>query len=133
MKKILLVALPFLLIGCANTTPSQVQLDQANYGEYPEFYSQQVDQLMKQGLKDPYSAHINIQTTPVKFWIDQPGFSHMWNDDVTYGYVVTGTINAKNIYGAYVGEKPFTVFFRNNGNVVNVTPWLDSLPHGTVQ
>ncbi|EIX9113245.1 hypothetical protein ACNASG_21240 [Klebsiella pneumoniae] len=119
-----------LLSGCA-TMPSGDKIDYANYGNAPgSDYAQKVQEVMKQGLKDPYSAVIVITKPPFKFWMDEPGIKHLWNGDLAIGYAVTGTINTKNSYGAYIGEKPFTVLFRNNGQILNVTPWLDSMPHG---
>ncbi|HBV5675379.1 TPA: hypothetical protein MD163_002445 [Klebsiella aerogenes] len=127
--KTISAALAVLLAGCAST-PSQDKIDKCYYGVFPEGdYTQTVNEVMKQNLKDPYSAVIVSKSTPVKFWIDEPGMSHMWNNDIACGYVVTGTINAKNSYGAYIGEKPFTVFFNSDGNVRNITDYL-FLPHG---
>ena len=75
MKKILLVLMVMLLTGCYNGTINIAH------------------NAIKQDLKDPYSAQ----------------FAHDTVVKVNYGgedaVVVCGTINAKNGFGAYVGDK----------------------------
>lgn len=108
MKKVLLMALPFLLAGCA-TAPSQVQLDQADYGTpFTHADDQQVVDYIKSGLIDPYSAHIDVENY-YTCYRNKP----MWEGGYVFGYCIETVVNAKNSYGAYVGAKPMLYFWRN--------------------
>ncbi len=65
---------------------------------------------IKEGLKDPYSAHITC-LPPVKMWFRVKGGSI----DATYGYSSVCDVNAKNVYGAYTGKETSIYFFSGVG------------------
>jgi hypothetical protein len=62
---------------------------------------------IKHDLADPYSAHVEWPYDFVPFTEKIPLFKR------TTGYVTCGTINAKNQYGGYVGERTFRIIIRD--------------------
>jgi hypothetical protein len=58
--------------------------------------------LLQRNLKDPYSAHVRwepmVGTTRIVDAATQERY---------LGWLLVGYVNAKNSYGAYVGEKPY--------------------------
>ena len=96
MKIIYIVVL--LLSGCA-VTPSQSDLNRADFGSPVSQAS--VEQMVKSGLKDPYSAHVSC-SIPAKGYGNR--FSGAFGTNI-YGYISICSINAKNGFGAYTGEK----------------------------
>jgi len=70
-------------------------------------------------LRDPYSIVYREITQPEKgvitnAFIDGGGYN--------YGWLVNATINAKNVYGGYVGYKTYNFLFRGEDLVTVKTP-----------
>lgn len=76
-----------------------------------------IEEAIKDGLKDPYSAHFK--------WVKK---IHICN----YGSFATANycafVNAKNSFGGYIGHKPFKVKLTRNGKnwAVENTKFIDS-------
>ncbi len=106
MKKLIIFAslAVFLFFGCA-TVPTQEQLASADYGDPPSNHEELIKNLFSPSLFDPYSAMYTFDK-PIKGYVDAAGKA--------YGWVVCGTINAKNRFGGYVGAKPFYIMIRDN-------------------
>ena len=102
-----------LMIGCA-TTPTRQEFETADYGSYPEKYEEIIKANYYPRLIDPYSAMYDFYK-PVKAW------NRLAN---VFGWVVCGTINAKNRMGGYTGATPFYFLFKNN----QIVTYYDSDP-----
>lgn len=107
---VLVLAALFSLSACV-TTPTPEQLASADYGEYPQNYKSIVQDHLKKTLKDPYSAKVEYLNEPTKQW------HAAFGREPQYGYVVCANVNAKNSYGAYVGEK-LNIFLIKNGDII---------------
>lgn len=101
-----------VLIGCATppVRPTQDQINNADYGPYPDNYEQIIKDQYTKTLFDPYTAVYTFKGSPTKAWFSRYG-------QVMYGWAICGTINAKNRMGGYVGAQPFYFLF-HKGNVV---------------
>ena len=107
MRLLLAGGLAFVLAaGCARPSPA----DLADYGPRPIDYQDIVKRHYDQRLFDPYSAVYEFGE-PNSGWLRGSVFS-----SPKYGWLVCGTLNAKNRFGGYVGVKPFVVLI-NNGRV----------------
>ena len=100
------------LTGCAAPTPEQEAA--ADCGEYPTNYEDIVKNYFSRILFDPYSAHYDIGL-PQKGYTRKPPILGGGLDK--YGYMVQVGVNAKNRFGAYVGEEKYQ-FLINNGVVI---------------
>lgn len=81
-----------------------------------------LEETIRQGLKDPYSALVSCEE-PVKTWYQKSGFDskHIFKPNGSaygcfaaephYGYSFICTVNAKNGFGAYTGESK-TLYFQ---------------------
>lgn len=103
--------------GCASA-PSATEQMAADYGVA-------IDQVraeeMAKGyiatrLKDPMSA-VYAWDTVVKGF---SGAAPIAGRKLTYGYLLTGTVNAKNSFGGYTGSKAYQFIFRD-GRLVYAT------------
>jgi hypothetical protein len=75
-------------------------------GSLPTGYEEMVRSFIKSRLKDPYSAVIQVGAPSISSCaIGIYGPFHGWAVPVTY--------NAKNSFGAYVGEQSAYVWFAN--------------------
>jgi hypothetical protein len=63
---------------------------------------------IKHNLADPYSAHVEWPYNFVPINEKVPFFAR------TMGYATCVTVNAKNAYGAYVGEQQYRIIIRND-------------------
>lgn len=100
MKTFLYLLIPLVIAGCA-TAPTPEQLAAADYGPRPDNYEDLIKAHYSKVLFDPYSAVFEMYP-PLKGWLaGQPGGSP-W-----FGWIVCGTVNAKNRMGGYVGAQPF--------------------------
>jgi len=97
-------------IGSGPKAPSQEEINNANYGPYPENYEEIVKAFYFERLFDPYSAKYRFFNKPIKYWDKSSNKNY-------FGYVVCGGVNAKNRFGAYVGEQVF-FFIINSGKIV---------------
>ena len=110
MKKILVMLLGFLLIGCASA-PSQEEIENADYGS---FQSQDdciriSESKIRRTLKDPSSAQFTHGTCYKGYWGTVP----IYGLDAVFGYVHQGTVNAKNSFGGYTGASTFSTVIRD--------------------
>jgi hypothetical protein len=113
MKIPVLLILCLSLSGCVTVpqSPSLLQMDTADYGNYPNDYQKIVKKFMETRLFDPYSAVYSNWTKPVRKWVRR-------SSGFIFGYRVDVHINAKNRMGGYVGAEPMT-FLINNGEVIH--------------
>jgi hypothetical protein len=103
------------LTGC-RSTPTQEQLANADYGK-PMEKSTAVhiaESWLTGVLKDPESARHNWNTFD-KGWVRKRWLS----GEFLFGYVLKGTVNAKNSFGGYSGPRRY-VFLFNDGSLVGV-------------
>ena len=107
-----------LLAGCA-AMPTQQEIAALDYGTpVPDNYKTQISVYLQVTLKDPYSAHIDIQE-PIKYWYQEPllsgGKRHV-------GWLVKVFVNAKNSFGGYTGSQTYGFLFRNDVIDVIISP-----------
>ncbi|MCB4228109.1 hypothetical protein [Mannheimia haemolytica] len=115
MKKLLLsISVGISLTGCM-VAPSQplppkpipITLEEAklkDFGSYPSNYEKMVKAHFSETLKDPDSVKYKEITKPKKVanTITRKEY-----------YLVCATLNAKNSYGGYVGNKTYDFHFKN--------------------
>ncbi len=102
-----MIIVAFLLASCA-TIPTQEQINNADFGRYPNQYQTNIKNFMNDVLFDPYSA-------VYRFGSPYKGYAYV-NGSLKppeFGYLVDVGINAKNRMGGYVGEKTSTFFFKD--------------------
>jgi len=100
----------FLFAGCAVTSAGIAkQKSGVDFGPYPEEYQEIIRRDVGAGLRDPYSA-VWTYTTP------QEGWRNVFGKRLN-GWLVCGTLNAKNAFGGYVGARPYTALLRD-GRVI---------------
>ena len=115
MKKAVLFAVmlsvaSILFVGSCTTMnpkPTPEQLQNADYGRYPDDYQDIVKEYYSRVLFDPYSAHYRWMKPPYK------GYFQMFGK-LKYGYIVHVGVNAKNRFGGYVGEKQEGILIYND-------------------
>lgn len=101
MRKFFLFAMIILMAGCA-TIPSQQEMANANYGQLPANYQDQIKEHFAVMLKDPQSAIYKFKE-PTKHYAGR------------YGWKVVLFINAKNSFGGYTGEDEKHFMFYADG------------------
>lgn len=119
MKTIIYLTIFSLIViitACATPQPSQQQIMNADYGDYPENYQEIIKNFMEQRMFDPYSAVYTNWTTPTKAWYGGKWYS---GKQIKYGYKVCVDINGKNKLGGYVGYQLF-YFLIKDGYVIAV-------------
>ena len=117
----LFLILLMIFNGCATTKLTQKQLqliENADYGEYPTDYEKIVKDYFSRFLFDPYSAVYRIGQ-PYKGYLGKPPILGGGPDK--FGYLVDVSVNAKNRYGGYVGERQYSVLILN-GQVIGQYP-----------
>ncbi len=108
---IAIMALAISLISCAPLNkPTQLQIDNADYGSCPGSYKELIESRVKRRLIDPYSAVFSEWRGPSK------GYFYDINGSY-FGYRVCCEVNAKNRMGGYTGSQPFYFLIRN-GQVI---------------
>ncbi|EIX9252131.1 TPA: hypothetical protein MAQ12_003925 [Klebsiella pneumoniae] len=111
IKKAAVVFTVMLLGGCVSA-PDKAELSRADYGKLPDNYQEIIKGSMSARLKDPYSARYDFNE-PFKGWC-KSGFT------TYYGWLVPFTLNAKNSYGGYVGNKSY-LYLVNKNNAIDYT------------
>lgn len=111
LRLLLLLGFSGFLGACASE-PTEQHVNSADIGPYPSNYEQIVKSNFATSLFDPYSAVYAFTLTPVR------GYAGNSVDGAKIGWVVCGTVNAKNRLGGYVGAKPFVVVI-SNGAVIS--------------
>lgn len=97
-------------MGCA-TAPTYQEIQNADYGSYPNNYQEIIKSYMENLLFDPYSAVYSNWCGPSQ------GYSGNNFIKIAYGYRICVEINAKNRMGGYVGKKKH-YFLIHNGSIV---------------
>jgi hypothetical protein len=112
---ILVVILMLALSACASAPKNTyvhdmplapLNLKNANFGAYPSEVAYILKAWGEGLLKDPESARYSNISKPRKEYIYE-------NRAPVYGYSVCATVNAKNSYGGYVGNKRHWFFIRD--------------------
>jgi len=94
-----------VLSGCAHA-PSQEEVNKHDYGPAPTGYRQQINDILKANLFDPFSAVIEVGT-PEKGWYYENAFA-----DTKFSWNVGARMNAKNRMGGYVGWHYYTFCYQ---------------------
>ncbi len=97
--KILVLLIFLMVIGCASG-PTEEEVANADYGNYPKNEDQIIKNYMDRRLKDSDSAKYEFLNKPRAFYMGR-------GNNVSYGYAVCIEINSKNSYGGYTGWKPY--------------------------
>ena len=108
-----------LISGCASTgMPTATEQKAAYHGPEPTTLQIQnaINSHLAKTLKDPYSAMIKDISKPVQSHIRG---AMIEGYPVTYGWLLTFSVNAKNSYGGYTGYQKYTLLLRD-GVVVDV-------------
>lgn len=95
--QIMRIAFVTFLLSACTSLPSQQQVDEADYGAYPDDYELIVKAYYKTTVSEPGSTKYNAIHKPVRYWLGSEV------DDVYYGYLVCATVNTKNLFGNYSG------------------------------
>jgi len=112
------VAFLFFLSACA-TAPTHEEISRIGYGEpLAVDYHRVINDYFNETLFDPYSAKIDIGTPDT----GSIRTSLIEGREVIAGYFVPVKVNAKNRYGAYVGNKDYLFIFRNDQLVKILNP-----------
>jgi len=112
MKKFLVFVVVAFLAGCVKPLP-QTEIDSADYGPFPMNYQQVVEGALKANLFDPYSAVISVRSPERRY------FKGPFSSGAKFGWGNYATLNAKNRYGAYVGEKRY-IYLIKNGEIIEL-------------
>jgi len=113
-----------LLAGCAKP-PVDSEIRNAYYGrpmEQAECEKIAERVMMRLPYKDPTSVIL-------RFGLCRKGYkpeSSVHKNRFVFGYVIEGTVNAKNSFGGYVGPQPFYVIIRD-GRAIIRGEWVDGL------
>lgn len=113
-RVILLVAAVLALAACA-PGPNKDAVRSADIGPYPNDYERIIKRAIGEGLKDPYSAMYTFDRGPLR-----GGLRDMYgrvSDYDFFGWIVCGTVNARNSYGGYVGASQYVAVIRS-GRVI---------------
>ncbi|MBC2677546.1 hypothetical protein [Pseudomonas baltica] len=86
--------------------PTAAELASADAGKYPQNYEEIVKNWASDSLKDPQSAVFKGISKPRKEFIYA-------QRKPVFGYTVCATINAKNSYGGYTGNKMYWMLIRD--------------------
>lgn len=86
--------------------PTPAELASADVGRYPENYETIVKDWASNNLKDPQSAVFKGISKPRKEFIYA-------QCKPVFGYTVCATINAKNSYGGYTGNKVYWMMIKD--------------------
>ncbi len=109
MKTIFLIFSLFSLLSCASMQPTQLEISSANYGPVPEDIKEKAIAAIGRTLIDPWSARYRFCGPFREYLRSGP----VWNQNVTYGWMLCGEVNSKNRLGGYTGWQEIAVFFSN--------------------
>ncbi len=121
LKLIPAIILILLASGCASSPASNaVDINNADYGKYPVEYASIVKTFLGSYMKDPYSAVYRFSGKPYKAYLRSAPISG--GQATTFGYISEVWVNAKNSYGAYIGERLYRVYIHNEVAYQTVVP-----------
>jgi hypothetical protein len=119
-KTLRIAAMSVILGLAACATPTKEEVDRADIGPRPDNAQQIVRDHFAQTLFDPYSAVYTFSYGPERgVWVGL---------GTDYGWIVCGTLNAKNRLGGYVGAKRFRVLIAHGRVVENASAVGDLIP-----
>jgi hypothetical protein len=118
MKTTCLTLLFTVFLAACASKPTKAELESASYGTYPTGYEAAIRQHMSRTLKDPDSARYQILNPPKAYF--HRGMA---------GYFVCANINAKNSFGAYVGNRMGYFIFREGSIIFD---WHDTANLGAL-
>lgn len=110
-----LITTTLAVTGCTSSPVDPAKVASGDYGDFPTNYQETVKGYFQQTLKDPYSAQYKFGT-PYKGYLREAPING--GQPSVYGYIVDCSVNAKNSYGGYVGDKFYRMFLKSN----TVTP-----------
>jgi len=124
-----------VLASCADTAAQKNDADVAawratlpepgaDYGSYPTNYQNAIETAFVRQLKDPDSAKFSDFTAPKHDQMVQVEYATHGvgvNKTAVYGYSSCVSVNAKNSYGGYTGNKQYWFLIRN-GQVMRTEP-----------
>jgi hypothetical protein len=93
-----------------------------NYGRYPSNYVALVKAWFNTNLKDPYSVHYTKISKPRK----EHDLISEEHHEALYAWSVCATVNAKNSFGGYIGNRT-TWFLIDKGEIVRFQSVEDNL------
>ncbi|WP_426287492.1 hypothetical protein [Luteibacter sp. E-22] len=98
------------MTACARM-PAQAEVASLQYGPpiAQEDAEAQAKAYLSKHLKDPYSAVFTWQKVD-KGWVKAPP---ILGGGIDAGWVLKGTVNARNSFGGYVGARPYQFMFYN--------------------
>lgn len=108
---IMRIALLTLILSACTSLPSQQQVDEADYGSFPDDYELIVKAYYNTTVSEPGSTKYNVIHKPVRYWLASEV------DNAYYGYLVCATVNTKNLFGNYSGFRHDALMIQND-NVV---------------
>ena len=113
-----------VLAGCQTAPVDRAVVESGDYGPYPENYRELIEAYWRPILKDPYSARYHYTREPFRCYMrDAPVAG---GKPVYFGYCVIFAMNAKNSYGAYIGETTYRFFIKNGRTKeFSKNPWFD--------
>ena len=88
-------------------------LDGVDYGSFPDNYETLIREWHSKNLKDPDSARYRHISRPRK----EHAIENQFQQKAVYGYSVCATVNARNSYGGYTGDRTMW-FLISNGVIV---------------
>jgi hypothetical protein len=121
------ISCTMLLASCATLPPTQHEIAavvaETGYGTPLTIdWQAAIKQWFFATLKDPLSAQY-VFSQPVKGAVREAPID---GGKVVAGYLVHVQVNGKNSYGAFVGFREYTFFFRNN-QIVHVIQPIEEL------
>tara|TARA_B100000287_G_scaffold104052_1_gene96287 strand:+ start:467 stop:856 length:390 start_codon:yes stop_codon:yes gene_type:complete len=110
MKFKLFLFISLFLSSCASA-PSSEELANADYGRLitTSECKSIAEARIRSTLKDPSSAIFTSNGCTSGYWHSVP----VMGLPIAYGYLQSGTVNAKNSFGGYVGARSYSVLIRN--------------------
>ncbi len=108
MKSLITVFILLISLSSCNRAPTAEEWAKTDYGSYPKNYEKIIKDYFAGILKDPGSPTFAFTKPPTQ------SYDGYLNKENRFGYVVCGTVNAKNSYGGYTGPEPFYIFLRND-------------------
>ncbi|HET7669474.1 MAG TPA: hypothetical protein VFK84_03615 [Burkholderiales bacterium] len=107
MKRLLVLALVYLLAGC-DTKVTKAEMDTAEYGPRPVNYQAEIRSYLSLRLTDPKDAIVEFRAGPTQLY--NRGTPVRGEQ---YGWGVCVWVNDKNRTGAYDGFYPMSFVLRN--------------------
>ena len=109
MRAKLGVSLSFVLVmGCATAPPTEQQLAAVQIGAPPADPEPAIRAYLSSVLKDPGSLRLRVDALKRGWYRSGPWSEHR------FAWMVPCGVNARNGFGGYTGEEPWSFFFLND-------------------